>query len=174
MKRCTDCKSTNLEETEVPVTLTLPFREASGQLGERSFEGLVRGVRCQACGGHVYDGPDLGRFERLVALRLLHLGISTGAEARFLRKKAGLKAADLAAMLGVTPETVSRWETGKTPPSPSELAMILQLARAELERDARSRKILQPAPTPQELLARIRAPQADTRVQVGSTSVLAA
>jgi transcriptional regulator with XRE-family HTH domain len=174
MKRCTDCKSTELHEAEVPVTLTLPFRTVEGEIGERTFEGTVTGVRCESCGSYVYDGPDLGRFERLVALRLLTLGISTGAEARFLRKKAGLKAVDLAALLGVTPETVSHWENGKSQPSPSELAMILQLTREELERDVRSRKLLQPAPTTRELLERIRSPQGDARVLVGKASVLAA
>jgi transcriptional regulator with XRE-family HTH domain len=32
-----------------------------------------------------------------------------------MRKALGLRAADLAEMLDVTPETLSRWETGKLP-----------------------------------------------------------
>ncbi len=155
-------------------TKTLGSTSRPGGRDDLTFEGTVAGVRCSACGGHVYDGPDLGRFERLVALRLLSLGISTGAEARFLRKNAGIKALDLAAMLGVTPETISHWENGKSQPSPSELAVILQLTREELERDVRSRKLLQPAPTTRELLERIRSPQGDARVLVGKASVLAA
>lgn len=37
----------------------------------------------------------------------------TGAEFRFLRQQMGMRAAELAAFLGVTPVTVSRWENGK-------------------------------------------------------------
>jgi transcriptional regulator with XRE-family HTH domain len=166
MKNCINCKSTEREVTEVPVSMSLPFRSSSGERGERTFDGTVMGGRCKACGDLVYDGPDLALFERLVALQLLQLGVSTGAEARFLRKKAGLKALELAGILGVTPETISHWETGKTQPSPSELAMILQLARAELEKDEGARKLLEPAPTARELLERVRTPLGREKIHI--------
>lgn len=40
-------------------------------------------------------------------------GKPTGEKFRFLRKQAELPAKELAGLLGVTPETVSRWEGGK-------------------------------------------------------------
>src|SRR5262249_39052988 len=43
-------------------------------------------------------------------------GFSEGEEVRFLRRQLDLRAADLAELLDVTPETVSHWETGKTIP----------------------------------------------------------
>ncbi len=172
--RCTECQSQDLRRGDVPVSLTLPMRTADGHSGERDFEGTVAGTTCGRCGATTYDGPDLGRFERLVALRLLHLGISTGTEVRFLRKKAGFTAVELARHLGVTAETVSHWEAGKKRPDHSTLAMIVQLARAELERDAQIRRLLQaePAPAPKDLLERLRCPELTTKVSVGSTSTL--
>lgn len=174
MTSCVDCAREVLRAVEVSVTMTLPFRVADGALGERVFEGTVSGFRCDACGADLYDGPDLERFERLVALCLLTIGISTGAEARFLRKKAGLRAAEFAVMLGVTPETVSHWETGRSQPGLADLAVVVQLAREELERDESSRQLLSPAPHVRELLERIRVPRQETRVHVGSASRLAA
>lgn len=174
MRRCTECKSEDLRAGDVPVTLTLPMRAADGNAGERIFEGTVRGVTCGSCGAMAYDGPDLGRFERLVALELLRRGMSTGPEIRFLRKQAGLKATDLATHLEVTQQTVADWETGKTLPDVSTLAMVVQLARAELERDEATRKLLEPALAPKDLLARMRARATPGIVQVRSTSVLAA
>lgn len=174
MKRCVECKSTEVRQAEVPITLALPFRTAEGELNERVFEGTVSGFHCDACGVDLYDGPDLERFERLVALCLLTIGISTGAEARFLRKKAGLRAAELAVMLGVTPETISHWETGRSQPGLADLAVVVQLARDEFARDESSRQLLSPAPHVRELLKQIRVPRQETRVHVGSASRLAA
>ncbi|MCX5744646.1 MAG: helix-turn-helix domain-containing protein [Proteobacteria bacterium] len=39
-------------------------------------------------------------------------GVRSGVEFKFLRKLAGLQANEVAALFGVRPETVSRWERG--------------------------------------------------------------
>ena len=39
----------------------------------------------------------------------------TSKETRFLRKQLGLSGIELATHLGATPESVSRWEHGRTP-----------------------------------------------------------
>jgi len=44
-----------------------------------------------------------------------------------IQKKAGVTAREVALLLGTTPETVSRWQTGKTDPQPDNLDYILQL-----------------------------------------------
>lgn len=43
---------------------------------------------------------------------------------RFMRKEAGLRSMELAEFLGVTPETVSRWETGKQPVERRAMAVV--------------------------------------------------
>jgi DNA-binding transcriptional regulator YiaG len=59
-------------------------------------------------------GDDLKRGELAAASALAQAGIATPASFRYLRKAAGLRAADLAQLLDVSPETVSRWETGRS------------------------------------------------------------
>jgi transcriptional regulator with XRE-family HTH domain len=50
-----------------------------------------------------------------VARELANLGVRTGEAVRHMRKTLGLRAADLAQLLDLTPETISHWETGKAP-----------------------------------------------------------
>jgi DNA-binding XRE family transcriptional regulator len=59
-----------------------------------------------------HDGLDLGAFEEWLAEH----GVRTPQELKFMRKAAGIRAADLASWLAVTPETISHWETGKHAP----------------------------------------------------------
>jgi putative zinc finger/helix-turn-helix YgiT family protein len=104
MDRCSNCGKTSLERGAQPITL---------DVGERSFDGLVGGWRCLSCGEHSYEGADLEAFEHLAAEWLAKHGVRTPEELKFMRKAVGIRAADLATWLGVTPETVSHWETGK-------------------------------------------------------------
>ena len=70
-------------------------------------------LRCPKCKEVYLDGPALVRFELEVAWELARLGTRSGEAVRFMRKAIGLTARALAALLGVAPETVSRWETGQ-------------------------------------------------------------
>ncbi len=72
--------------------------------------------RCAACGEHEVVIP---------AVESLHQALATAVierrekllpiEVRYLRKYLGLAANELATQMGVTPETVSRWENGAQP-----------------------------------------------------------
>lgn len=73
----------------------------------------VHGRRCDACGEILYDDAEVSRQERVVAEGVIARGVRTGEDFRYVRKAAGLKAVDVAALLGVRPETVSRWERGE-------------------------------------------------------------
>ncbi len=67
--------------------------------------------RCLACGNFEISIPRLEELHRLIAKSLIEkMTRFTGAEIRFLRKSLGLSAADFARRMGVTVETVSRWE----------------------------------------------------------------
>lgn len=66
-------------------------------------------------GHQVMEGRTLSVGERLVAQHLLDTGLETGALFRFTRKAVGLPQKRLAAFLGYTPETISRWETDAQP-----------------------------------------------------------
>jgi putative zinc finger/helix-turn-helix YgiT family protein len=106
MTRCTECESDQLVQGTAPDTLTV---------GGQTFTADLPVVRCEACGAVFFDGPAVGEFERAVARELAQRGPATGETFRFMRKALGMRAADLAEMLDVTPETLSRWETGKLP-----------------------------------------------------------
>lgn len=68
---------------------------------------------CAKCGETLPKIPNVKGLHATIADTLFQKPTSlTGPEIRFLRKELGLKAKDLAAFLGVTPVTVSRWETG--------------------------------------------------------------
>lgn len=60
-----------------------------------------------------FDLRVLGTFDRLVAGKLAELGARSGGAFHFMRKAIGMRAADLAELLGVPPETLSQWENGQ-------------------------------------------------------------
>jgi DNA-binding transcriptional regulator YiaG len=85
------------------------------------------------------------RRERREAVARMRAAIVTGADLRFARKALGLRAAELAVTLEVTPETVSRWETDARPiPRTVRLAVValLMLRDAALtERESTARQV---------------------------------
>jgi DNA-binding transcriptional regulator YiaG len=94
------------------------------EVAQHTFVSQLPVRRCRAC-GETYVQPDaLERFELLVAVKLVQSGENSGEVLRFLRKTLPLRAVDLAELLDVTPETVSRWETGKLPVERRALALL--------------------------------------------------
>jgi putative zinc finger/helix-turn-helix YgiT family protein len=71
------------------------------------------GRRCKACGEILTELTEVARQERIAAERLVARGIRSGHEFKFVRKRAGLQANQVAEMFGVRKETVSRWERGE-------------------------------------------------------------
>ncbi len=104
MKKCIQCGSAELRQIETEDELTV---------AGRTFTRTVPAQRCEKCGEVYYRGDDLGSVELDVARELARKGPATGETLRFMRTALGLPSGELAALLGVTPETVSRWEHGK-------------------------------------------------------------
>lgn len=73
-------------------------------------------ARCPGCGNDDVEIPRIEELHRLIARTIIHKphGLS-GGEARFLRKWLGHSSRDFAEIMGVQPETVSRWESGAKP-----------------------------------------------------------
>ena len=93
-------------------------------LGEHRLLGLdsIRLVEvpmlvCARCGRAAQTRlEDMRELEKLVTNALVRKrGRLTASEFRWLRKRLRLKGAELARLMGVTPPTVSRWETGAAP-----------------------------------------------------------
>jgi putative zinc finger/helix-turn-helix YgiT family protein len=77
------------------------------------FVGELRAEVCSHCDEALVWAGELGNFEHAIAAQLVKLGLRTGPAFKFMRKVFGIRAVDLAELLGVAAETVSRWENGK-------------------------------------------------------------
>lgn len=106
MPGCARCG--NREVRKVTETLSAGF-PVSGVVASVA----VAGTQCTKC-RRTHVPPALVReFELAVALELAERGVRTGEAVRHMRKVLGLRAADLARLLDLTPETISHWERGK-------------------------------------------------------------
>ena len=76
----------------------------------RGVDVQARGQRCAACGETLFSGLEVDRQFDEVAKAIVDRGIRDGDEFKFVRKATPFRAADVAELLGVRPETVSRWE----------------------------------------------------------------
>ena len=73
----------------------------------------IRMLRCSSCGEEDVEIPRIAELDRVIARHLIErTGHLVGAEIRLLRKFLGRSGADFAELIGVAPETVSRWENG--------------------------------------------------------------
>ena len=83
---------------------------------------VLKGVEtrsCKNCGEREVAIPNIEGLHRALAQALIcRASLLTGAEVRFLRKFLGYSGQDFARLMGVTAETVSRWENGKKPLGP--------------------------------------------------------
>jgi DNA-binding transcriptional regulator YiaG len=78
-------------------------------------------------------GPALEAFELDVAGELARHGEASPEAFSFMRRALGVKAMDLAEMLDVTPETVSRWEHGQQPIDRGAAAILSAMVVDRLE-----------------------------------------
>lgn len=101
--RCPTCHERELQDGSTKL-----HSEVAGQ----NFSAEASALVCPNCGESLVDGKVQERFELEVAWKLA-FGPPAGEPFRFMRKALGLKADTVADLLQTTPETVSRWETGK-------------------------------------------------------------
>jgi YgiT-type zinc finger domain-containing protein len=80
-------------------------------VGANTFVGEVPASTCPNCSEVYYDGQALGRFELEIACYLAEGGMVSGPAFKFMRRALGMRAVELAEMLDVAAETISRWET---------------------------------------------------------------
>lgn len=110
MKRCHRCQGSDMRQVRERFVDRFPL--ADGRTLDFVFDDFPQKV-CSSCGERHYQAKDLMAAEDAVTQELVARGIRDGAVFRHLRKALGLKATELASLLGVTPETISRWENGR-------------------------------------------------------------
>jgi DNA-binding transcriptional regulator YiaG len=107
------------------------FREASAALSRhvagRELRMILPFRACTSCGAKYYATQDLARFDLAAAVALASAAIVEPEALKFMRKATGLRAAELADLLAVRPETISRWESGKAKIDRAAYATLRQL-----------------------------------------------
>ena len=119
------------------------------QVGTVYFDGELPASICPKCGEKYIDGPKIQRLELMVAKHLADHAQRTPEAFRFMRKVLGMRAADLAPLVGVTAETLSRYETGAREIDPIRFGVLATLvadsASGRQEALARFQSALEPA-----------------------------
>jgi putative zinc finger/helix-turn-helix YgiT family protein len=123
-KRCFSCKGAELVAAEHEDRL-----EVAGHKFTRSLPTL----RCSRCGDETMNGADIEAFELEVAAELARHGELPADAFRFMRRTLGMKAADLAGLLDVAAETVSRWENAKQAIERRAAALLSSMVLDKLE-----------------------------------------
>ena len=141
MKRCPSCRKTNLTKGTTTVERAFPSRGAKVRAVVENVPALV----CRGCAEAVVSGEDLARAELIAASRLIETGARSGALLSWTRRSLGLLATDLAALLGVTAETISRWENDRVEPEPAVWNVIADLVDDRLEGRTRTQDRLRTA-----------------------------
>ncbi|MFO0646574.1 MAG: helix-turn-helix domain-containing protein [Polyangiales bacterium] len=129
---------------ECGARMQLKKHEREGRVG--SFKVIDSGCMasvCESCGVVDMTLDDLQRFERRAArIVLLDRPDAGGDVYKYARKALGLRQVDLARMLGVEPETVSRWENGHVAmPRAEQLALVALLDVSEHDPDTFDRMV---------------------------------
>lgn len=137
--RCIRCGSTGFDRVSERQSMTLD---------ERTFSGDVPADRCRKCGETYFRSVDIGLWEKAI-VRAITAGPPGPQSASFARRAVGMQAKDLAELLGVTPETISRWENARRPmDTPTWLALgslVLDKLEGRSEVIDRARAIRRPA-----------------------------
>lgn len=142
-KRCFNCKSTELVAAEHEDRI-----EVSGHRFTRSLPVM----RCTRCGEETTKGQDIEAFELEVAAELARHGELPADAFKYMRRTLGMKAAELAELLDVAPETISRWENDKQTIERRAAALLSSMVLDKVEGRTstldRLRALMKPSPLP--------------------------
>ena len=156
MTRCPDCG------TPLRVRRNRRYRYRESGLDQVVLTG-IRTYWCPKCRQESPEIPNILGLHREIAIMLVSKPSPlTPAEFRFLRKEMGLKAKDLAPLLGTTDVNLSRWETGNTPINPAAdrlLRLLYTLHTIQAGRAIEPANFVQAALKTLETIASTRRPK---------------
>lgn len=128
--------------------------DESVTVGGHTFTGAVPAERCPQCGETYTDAEGHRALALSVARALIEAGEVSGGVFRFFRHSLGLTGAALAGLLGVAPDTVSRWERGERDVDRLAWATVAGLILDEIKEGPRMRDVLEAMRTPGPPLAK--------------------
>ena len=123
-KRCFNCKGADLVAGKHVDRI---------EVGGHAFTRTVATRRCRRCGEQTIQGQDIESFELDVAAELARHGQLPADAFKYMRRVLGLKAAELAELLDVTAETVSRWENARQPIERRAAALLSAMVLDKVE-----------------------------------------
>lgn len=132
MQRCAKCRGRTFKRASVQLQLSVDGV---------TFEAKLAASVCKTCGESYFDAAVLKRFELAIAAELARMGRCRPDAFKFMRKALGLSGIALAELLGVEPETISRWENGARGLDRSAFALLggLAMERIDGRDDTRAR-----------------------------------
>jgi putative zinc finger/helix-turn-helix YgiT family protein len=113
--KCTNCGSERWTRGTTVEKLTVDGR---------TYVANLNATVCSKCEEGLVAGDELEKFEVAIAVDLAKTGARSGEAIKFMRKAIGLRATDLAGLLDIAPETLSRWETGDREAPRGDVATI--------------------------------------------------
>lgn len=126
-------------------------------VANRTFSADAIGRPCSGCGVDGVDEEVRRKFALLVAAQL---SAPNGPSVKFIREALRLRATDVAALLDVSLETLSRWENDRSPiPRAAHLVLV---AMVHDVLDGRSQTV--------DMLQRLAEPRAKRHVAVSLTT----
>lgn len=153
---CPKCKK-KLKEEEGEIRVAV---------GDRLFTGKEPAWSCSTCREFYSSGPHRGVFELRVAAELARAGETSGDAMKFMRKALGLRGSDLAELLDVRPETISRWETGKEGVDRRSVALLALLVAERAEGRTTAEDVLRAVMQPKKRRLKLHYSGAELRRMV--------
>jgi DNA-binding transcriptional regulator YiaG len=138
--------------------------EASRDVNGCHFVATLPTTVCSQCGHVEIDRVAEAKFVEEIARVLADCGASSGGAFRLMRKAIGMRGTELARLLAVAPETVSRWETEKRGIDRATVAVLAALVHERADRKRTMfdslRRLGEPIALPATLRIEIEAPLA--------------
>jgi DNA-binding transcriptional regulator YiaG len=142
MERCPFCR--------LGVFFSLPTPGYTVELGGRRFEFTLNGVFCNHCLKGGISKSEQARADFEVAAAFARAGVVDPEIFRFQRRALGFSSGELAELLGVTLNTLSRWENKERPLDRNAAALVVCMMLEQAEHPPKYQTI--------ETLKRVQAP----------------
>jgi len=163
MRRCPECGGTTGAAKKNRTTI----------IDDTTFVVKVAAFVCGACKAVFTAGATLELMDFEIASVLASRAPPTGAAFRFMRKTLRMRAQDLAVLLGVTAETISRWENDQRPLDGNAWIVVGSMALEKTGRPASTlRRLINVRKTPSSLRKTVRIDLSATTITVAATPEL--
>jgi DNA-binding transcriptional regulator YiaG len=122
------CRACHAPSTAVPSVI-----EATREVNGCRFVATLPARVCSSCNHVEVDRVAESKFLEQIARVLADSGAASGGAFRIMRKAIGMRGTELARLLAVAPETVSRWETEKRGIDRATVAVLASLVHERAE-----------------------------------------